>query len=223
MGLAADVIRRGAGRSALFIRFGVSESEVWQKAKAESFWQLAKTLVRHWRLWLYLTLLMMMLNCSSHGTQDIFPAFMKNFRKLDTARYTDVLIIMNIGAIIGGIVFGLASDRLGRRRMMIAAFLGALAVTPLWAFSPTLGWICAAGAFAMQFFVQGAWGIIPAQINEPSPDSVRGFSPRLLLSNAATSWPPTSPRCKLGSSPPATYSRASCRSAPRSSSPERSW
>jgi SHS family lactate transporter-like MFS transporter len=161
---------------ALFIRFGVAESEVWQKAKAESFSQLVKTLARHWRLWLYLTLLMAMLNCSSHGTQDIFPAFMKNFRKLDTAQYTDVLIIMNLGAIIGGIVFGLASDRLGRRRMMIAAFLGALAVTPLWALSPTLGWI-SAGAFAMQFFVQGAWGIIPAHINELSPDAVRGFLP----------------------------------------------
>jgi SHS family lactate transporter-like MFS transporter len=101
---------------------------------------------------------------------------MKKFRGLSVSKFTDVLIIMNIGAIFGGILFGLASDRFGRRRMMICAFLGALAVTPLWAFSPTFGWI-SLGAFGMQFFVQGAWGIIPAHINELSPDSVRGFLP----------------------------------------------
>jgi MFS transporter, SHS family, lactate transporter len=161
---------------ALFIRFGVTESEVWQKSKAESLSQLGKVLARHWPLWLYLTVLMAMLNCSSHGTQDNFPAFMQTFRKLDVRQFTDVVIIMNIGAIIGGVTFGLASDRLGRRSMMIAAFIGALAVTPIWAFSSTLGRI-GAGAFAIQFFVQGAWGIIPAHINELSPDSVRGFLP----------------------------------------------
>jgi MFS transporter, SHS family, lactate transporter len=161
---------------ALFIRFGVHESEVWEKAKAESWSQFGQVLIRHWPLWLYLTALMAMMNCSSHGTQDNFPAFMQVFRHLNVGQFTSVLIVMNIGAIIGGIVFGLASDRLGRRRMMILAFLGALAVTPLWAFSPTLGWI-SVGAFAMQFFVQGAWGIIPAHINELSPDSVRGFLP----------------------------------------------
>jgi SHS family lactate transporter-like MFS transporter len=161
---------------ALFIRFGVRESEVWQKAKAESWSQLGKVLARHWPLWLYLTALMAMLNCSSHGTQDVFPDFLKKARQLSASQVTNVLIIMNLGAIVGGVLFGLASDHLGRRRMMIAAFLGALAVTPLWAFSPTFGWV-SVGAFAMQFFVQGAWGIIPAHISELSPDSVRGFLP----------------------------------------------
>jgi SHS family lactate transporter-like MFS transporter len=33
------------------------------------------------------------------------------------------------------------------------------------------------GAFVMQFFVQGAWGVIPAHINELAPDGVRGFLP----------------------------------------------
>ena len=83
---------------------------------------------------------------------------------------------MMTGAIVGGIAFGLASDRLGRREMMIVAFLGALAVTPLWAFSSGMTAIIA-GAVLMQFMVQGAWGIIPAHINELSPDRVRGFLP----------------------------------------------
>jgi SHS family lactate transporter-like MFS transporter len=81
-----------------------------------------------------------------------------------------------LGAILGGIGFGLASDRFGRRRMMIVALLGALAAAPLWALSSELNWIIA-GAFLMQFMVQGAWGIIPAHINELAPDRVRGFLP----------------------------------------------
>jgi SHS family lactate transporter-like MFS transporter len=33
------------------------------------------------------------------------------------------------------------------------------------------------GAFLIQFFVQGAWGVIPVHLNELSPDSVRGTFP----------------------------------------------
>jgi SHS family lactate transporter-like MFS transporter len=81
-----------------------------------------------------------------------------------------------IGAIAGGIVFGLASDRFGRRAMMILALVGALGAVPLWAFSSGMGGIVA-GAMVMQFMVQGAWGIVPAHISELSPDQVRGFLP----------------------------------------------
>ena len=130
----------------------------------------------HWKIWVYLTLLMAAMNFASHGTQDMFPTFMKQFRGMDARSYSQVVMLMMIGAIVGGVTFGLASDRFGRRAMMIAAFLGALAVTPLWAFSSGTAWIIA-GAVVMQFMVQGAWGIIPAHINELSPDRVRGFLP----------------------------------------------
>jgi SHS family lactate transporter-like MFS transporter len=33
------------------------------------------------------------------------------------------------------------------------------------------------GAFLLQFLVQGAWGVVPAHINELAPDAVRGFLP----------------------------------------------
>ena len=161
---------------ALFIRFFIKESEIWEKSKAESWSHLGKALVSHWKLWIYLTLLMAMMNLSSHGTQDLFPTFMKVFHGLSEKVYAQIVIVGNIGAIVGGIGFGLASDRLGRRAMMILAFVGALIVIPLWAFSMTLGMITL-GAFLMQFMVQGAWGIIPAHINELSPDQVRGFLP----------------------------------------------
>ncbi len=119
---------------------------------------------------------MAMMNFSSHGTQDLYPTFMQRFRGLDPKVYSQVVIVMMSGAIVGGIAFGLASDRFGRQRMMIVALLGALAVVPLWAFSSSMGLIVV-GAFLMQFMVQGAWGIIPAHISELSPDQVRGFLP----------------------------------------------
>ncbi len=119
---------------------------------------------------------MAMMNFSSHGTQDMYPTFMNRSRGMDAKDYSQVVIVMMVGAVAGGIAFGLASDRFGRRAMMILALTGALCVVPLWAFSTKLGWIIA-GAMLMQFMVQGAWGIIPAHISELSPDQVRGFLP----------------------------------------------
>ncbi len=162
---------------ALFIRLFVKESEVWRKTKAESWSQLGRTICSHWKIWIYLTLLMAMMNFSSHGTQDLFPTFMEDYRKMETADYSRVVAIMMVGALVGGVVFGLASDRFGRRRMMIAAFVGALACVPLWSHAGQFGWIVV-GAFSMQFMVQGAWGIVPAHISATSPpDAVRGFLP----------------------------------------------
>ncbi|MGH9758854.1 MAG: MFS transporter [Candidatus Acidiferrales bacterium] len=76
----------------------------------------------------------------------------------------------------GGIAFGLYSDCRGRRRAMVTAVLAALVLVPLWIFAPGIALITA-GAFLMQFMVQGAWGVIPAHINELSPDRLRGFFP----------------------------------------------
>jgi len=119
---------------------------------------------------------MAMMNMSSHGTQDMFPTFMKNFRGLEPKAYSKVVSIMATGAVIGGVLFGLASDRLGRRWMMILAFVGALVMVYPWATSSNVQAITMS-AFMMQFMVQGAWGIIPAHINELAPDRVRGFLP----------------------------------------------
>ena len=119
---------------------------------------------------------MAMVNFSSHGTQDMYPTFMQQFRHFDPKIYSQVVMVMMTGAILGGVTFGVASDRFGRQRMMIVALLGALAVVPLWAFSSSM-LLVVTGAFLMQFMVQGAWGIIPAHISELSPDQVRGFLP----------------------------------------------
>jgi SHS family lactate transporter-like MFS transporter len=161
---------------ALFVRYRVKESEVWRRSRAESWSGLGRAILRHWRLFLYLVLLMAMMNFVSHGTQDMYPTFLQRDWGFTPARRAALTAFSMLGAIAGGVLVGLVSDRLGRRRSIVVSLAGALAVVPLWAFAPSLA-LLVAGAFLMQFFVQGAWGVIPAHITELSPDSVRGFLP----------------------------------------------
>ncbi len=140
---------------------------------ADVTWRMAEG---HRRLFFYLVALMTMMNFVSHGTQDMYPTFLKVHRGLSPQLTALVSIIANIGALSGGICVGLFSDRFGRRRGMVIALLLAVVMIPLWAYAPTTA-LLMLGAFLMQFMVQGAWGVIPAHITELSPDSVRGFLP----------------------------------------------
>src|SRR6266446_4773320 len=161
---------------ALFVRFKVKESEVWKKTRHETWGQLGRAIASHWKLFIYLTLLLMMMNFVSHGTQDMYPTFLERHWGFSPRQRISITALSMVGAIIGGILFGFASDRWGRRRSMIVALLCAIALVPLWAFAPSLA-LLIVGAFLIQFMVQGAWGIIPAHLSELSPDSVRGFLP----------------------------------------------
>ena len=161
---------------ALFVRYGVRESAVWEKSRAGSWHGLGRAIVSNWKLFLYLTALMMMMNFASHGTQDMYPTFLKEQRGFSPRQVAGIAVVYNIGALAGGILFGWLSDRWGRRRGMMTALLLALGLVPLWAYAPGTVWLVI-GAFLMQFMVQGAWGVIPAHINELSPDNVRGFLP----------------------------------------------
>jgi SHS family lactate transporter-like MFS transporter len=161
---------------ALFVRFKVKESEVWKKTKHESWGQLGRSIASNWKLFIYLTLLLMMMNFVSHGTQDMYPTFLERHWGFNPRERVLITALSMVGAIIGGVVFGYLSDRWGRRRSMIVALVCAIAVVPLWAFAPSLA-LLILGAFLLQFMVQGAWGIIPAHLSELSPDSVRGFLP----------------------------------------------
>lgn len=160
----------------LFVRFKVKESEVWQQTRQSSWSHLGREIVSHWRLFLYLTLLMMMMNLASHGTQDMFPTFLQRYWNMGPTKRAVITAISMVGAISGGLLVGFLSDRFGRRRAMIASLLCAVALVPLWAYAPSLT-LLVIGAFLIQFMVQGAWGIIPAHLSELSPDSVRGFLP----------------------------------------------
>jgi SHS family lactate transporter-like MFS transporter len=161
---------------ALFVRFRVKESEVWRKTRHESWGQLGRGIASHWKLFVFLVMLLTMMNFVSHGTQDMYPTFLERQWGFSPRQRISINAFSAIGAIAGGILFGFLSDRIGRRRSMIAALLLAIAVIPLWALAPSLA-LLLTGAFLMQFMVQGAWGIIPAHLSELSPDSVRGFLP----------------------------------------------
>jgi SHS family lactate transporter-like MFS transporter len=115
-------------------------------------------------------------NFFSHGTQDLYPTFLEVQHKFSPHVVSIIAVVYNIGAIVGGILFGTLSERFGRRRCIIISALLALPVIPLWAFadSPVL---LAIGAFLMQFAVQGAWGVVPVHLNELSPDTARATFP----------------------------------------------
>ncbi|HEX7121949.1 MAG TPA: MFS transporter, partial [Gemmatimonadaceae bacterium] len=161
---------------ALYVRSQVSESEVWRRTRHHDWSGLGRAIVANWKTFLYITLLMAMMNGVSHGTQDLYPTFLQRDWGFTPTKRAALTAFSMIGALTGGVLCGLYSDRLGRRRTIVVALVGALIVIPAWAFAPSLG-VLVAGAFLMQFMVQGAWGVIPAHITELSPDSVRGFLP----------------------------------------------
>src|SRR6187399_346215 len=154
---------------ALFVRFRVKESRVWEKKKAESWRHLGRGIVAQWRLFLYLVALMTAMVAVAHGTQDMYPTFLKVERGFSAQTVAKIAVVYNVGALIGGIVFGFVSDRYGRRFTMITSLLLGVLVIPLWAYAPTAAGLVT-GAFLLQFMVQGAWGVIPAHITELSPD-----------------------------------------------------
>jgi SHS family lactate transporter-like MFS transporter len=161
---------------ALFVRFRVKESEVWEKTRHEDWGHLFRAILSNWKLFAFIVVFMTTMNFVSHGTQDMYPTFLQTQWKFSARPTAALTAVASMGAIIGGTLFGLYSDRSGRRRAIITALMGALLMIPLWAFAPSMGFLVA-GAFLMQFMVQGAWGVIPAHLSELSPDSVRGFLP----------------------------------------------
>jgi MFS transporter, SHS family, lactate transporter len=161
---------------AIYVRSQVSESEAWQRSRAGSWSDLGRMLAANWKMFLYITILMALMNGVSHGTQDLYPTLLKRDWGFQTTGVVALTAISMIGALTGGLVCGWLSDRIGRRRMIVAALAGALVLIPLWAFAPNV-YVLGLGAFLMQVMVQGAWGVIPAHITELSPDAVRGVLP----------------------------------------------
>jgi SHS family lactate transporter-like MFS transporter len=159
----------------LFIRRNVEESPAWQQRQGQPR-ATGANIKGRWKLFLYVIILMTAFNSFSHGTQDIYPTFLEVQHKYPPQIVSTIAVIYNLGAILGGIVFGAFSEHIGRRRAIVTAALLALPVIPLWALSNHVV-LLSIGAFLIQFFVQGAWGVIPVHLNELSPDSVRGTFP----------------------------------------------
>lgn len=162
----------------IYIRTKVDESPAWLQGKAakDSPKHVRSDIWSHAVLFAFLIVLMFAFNSFSHGTQDLYPTFLEKNLKFSPAAVSLIAIVYNLGALLGGILFGSWSERIGRRRAIIIAALLAIPVIPLWAYSHTILTL-AVGGFLMQFMVQGAWGVIPAHLNELSPSAVRGTLP----------------------------------------------
>jgi SHS family lactate transporter-like MFS transporter len=173
------VISAASALLVIYIRFGVHESPAWvagaapRRASVTAVWRAIRDYLPTFG---YLVLLMACFNAFSHGSQDLYPTFLQKQHGFSAGVTGTITIVMNIGALLGGILFGTLSERLGRRRAITLAAALALPMIPLWAYAHTAVML-AVGGFLMQFMVQGAWGIVPAHLNELSPPAVRAILP----------------------------------------------
>ena len=180
----------------LFVQAGVAESPVWLASRAEAGRRkaagivepVAAKLVSYLPVFLFLILLMTAFTSFSHGTQDMYPTFLQNGRGFSKAITGWIAAIYSVGSLAGGFVFGTLSERWGRKRAIITAALLAIPIAPLFAYGHS-ALALGAGAFLMQFMVQGAWGVVPAYLTELSPAPVRAILPGVAyqLGNLITS------------------------------------
>ena len=161
---------------AFYIRYRVKESEAWKQHRAPTVGAILRTASGHWKIFSYLVLLMTLMMFLSHGTQDLYPHFLKEVHGLPLPTISYVAILYNVAAVLGACTYGYFSEHFGRRRAMLLALALAMLSIPAWAFGRSLG-VLVVGACFMQMGVQGAWGIIPAHLNELAPDAARGLMP----------------------------------------------
>jgi SHS family lactate transporter-like MFS transporter len=161
---------------ALYIRTKVPESEAWKQHQIARTIDGPRIAMQHKRLVLYMVALIFLMTGLSHGTQDLYPDFLKHEHGISPNAVAYITMFYNVGAVIGAVLCGILSERIGRRYAILVALGLTLLVMPAWAFGTTLI-ILALGSFMMQMGVQGAWGIMPVHLNELSPNLVRGLLP----------------------------------------------
>ena len=166
------------GLITLMVSFGAAESEAWKQNRAPNTMAVLRVVGQQWKQFLYLVFMMAFMMFLSHGSQDLYPDFLRSTHGVSNAMVAYIAILFNIGAIFGAVLFGGLSQRVGRRFAMIGALLLSIAVIHWWAFGGSLA-LLATGAFLMQVGVQGAWGVIPAHLTEMSHDATRGLVPGL--------------------------------------------
>jgi SHS family lactate transporter-like MFS transporter len=158
------------------------ESVAWKQHRPASLRQVFASLLEHRGMFFYLLLMMSVLLGLSHGAQDLYPDFLKSVPGIAASSVLGmnalygIPVIYDIGAIVGAILFGHLSQKLGRRNAIMLALVIALFSIPAWAFGASLGMLVV-GSYLMQTGVQGAFGVIPAHLNELSPDEVRSLFP----------------------------------------------
>ncbi len=163
----------------IYIRTKVEESPAWRQGRGSAIGvqrSLGKDIVKYLGTFVFLAILMFAFNVYSHGTQDVYPTFLQKNRGFTPQGVGWIAVVYSFGALLGGIFFGSWSERIGRRKAIVIAAVLTIPMIPLWVYSHSATML-AFGSFLMQFMVQGAWGVIPAHLNELSPPAVRGTFP----------------------------------------------
>ena len=155
------------------------EPAAWKKNRTASFGAILRTPLSYKKDFAYLVLLMTVITCLSHGTQDLYPDFLKSVHNLSNLVISNLTVLYNVGAILGCLLIGHLSERFGRRNSIMLALCICVISIPAWAFGTSLA-VLALGSFMMQFGVQGVFGVIPAHLNEMSPTSVRSLFPGVV-------------------------------------------
>ncbi len=163
---------------AIYIRSKVKESPAWEQGRVDRKAErhLWKDIRSNFGVFVFIVVLMFAFNSYSHGVQDLYPTFLEKNLLLKPGTVSSIAIVYSIGALLGGILFGTLSERIGRRRAIVTAALLSIPIIPLWAYSRSVP-LLSFGSFLMLFMVQGAWGVVPAHLNELSPPAVRGTLP----------------------------------------------
>jgi MFS transporter, SHS family, lactate transporter len=173
------------------------ESVAWKQHRPASMRRIFAAVVEHRALFLYLLVMLGVMMSLTHGTQDLYPDFLKSLPEIAAKTVMGMqapygmAILYTVGGIVGCLFFGHLSQKFGRRRAIMLALAIALASIPAWAFGTSLG-VLVVGSILMQFGVQGSMGVVPAHLNELSPDAVRSLFPGfvyqagVLLASPAT-------------------------------------
>jgi SHS family lactate transporter-like MFS transporter len=158
----------------IYAAFKAPESASWKENHVSSLGEIFRSIWEYRKAFLYLVVTLSLMVCLAHGTQDLYPDFLKSVHNFAPNVVSSLAIIYSIGGICGSISGGHISERLGRRRSIIVALALCLLMIPAWAFGQSAT-ILTVAAVLMQIGVQAAWGVIPAHLNELSPNAIRSL------------------------------------------------
>lgn len=135
-----------------------SESDGPKKGGAlKAFLHEANSAFRgNWVLFVYMVILMSGFNSVSHGSQDLYPTFLKDQLSFGDTLTTVTTVVGQLGALLGSTTLGYFSSFTGRRLTMMVACLFGGAIVPAYMLLRTQSLI--ASVFFEQFFVGGVWG-----------------------------------------------------------------
>jgi SHS family lactate transporter-like MFS transporter len=163
----------------MYVAYKSPESEAWRQNRLSSLGEIFQVVWNHRKIFAYLVITLTLMIFLSHGTQDLYPDYLKSAHNIAPNVVAYLAMIYNVGAMLGAISVGHASERLGRRGSIITALTLCILMVPAWALGHSIVMLTV-GSFFMQVGVQGAWGVIPIHLNELSPDSVRSLFPGLI-------------------------------------------